>query len=813
MKFPRLLLTFGLAAALAGCSLAPNLPVNPFGPTSAPSATPAPTLPPAPTSTPTPLPAIRIEGGDRALFIGDYETARVEYRLAFDQSADADTRAEALWGMARTEFEAGRFAAAAEFLNQLTGEYPGHKRGAQAHFLLAEIHDEQGRAAEAAAEYGAYLSARGGFLDVYALERQGDAYFEARDYAAALQSYTAAAQAPRPAADADIEVKIGRTRAALGDYAGALAQYDAVAQATNNDFVKAQMDYLSGSAHKFLGQTDEMKARFLHAVENYPVSYDSYLSLVELLDAGAAVSDFDRGLVDYFAGQYDVALAAFDRYISAGLDSDGTARYYRALTFVELKRYEEAVNGFTYFIANYPRHPKWSAAWYGDLNAPVFRPGRAFTQWYYLNQHAQAAQSLRNFAAIAPSDPLALDYLMIAARVLERGGLLNDAANLWETIADQFSGDVRSGEAAFLAGITRYRLGDFSRAFSDFQRSLLLSADSQNRARALLWIGKAQTQRGDGEAARLAWTQSQSLDSTGYYSLRSRDLLLGRASFAPASFVNLDVDLASERIAAASWVRLTFSLPANTDLSGPGALASDPRFIRGAEFWELGLYDEARAEFEDLRLSVSADAANSFRLANYLLDLGLYRSGIYAIRQVLTLAGLDEHSASLQAADYFSHVRYGAYYRDLVEPAAQLNGFDPLFLFSVMRQESLFEGFVRSTAGARGLMQIVPATGADVALRLGWPLSFQPDMLYRPIVSVKLGAYYLASNRIALSGDLYGALAAYNAGPGNAIAWQQLAGNDPDLFLEVVRAAETRDYIRGVYEIYNIYSALYSPVR
>lgn len=86
-------------------------------------------------------------------------------------------------------------------------------------------------------------------------------------------------------------------------------------------------------------------------------------------------------------------------------------------------------------------------------------------------------------------------------------------------------------------------------------------------------------------------------------------------------------------------------------------------------------------------------------------------------------------------------------------------------------------------------------------------------MLYRPIVSVKLGAYYLASNRIALSGDLYGALAAYNAGPGNAIAWQQLAGNDPDLFLEVVRAAETRDYIRGVYEIYNIYSALYSPVR
>ena len=272
------------------------------------------------------------------------------------------------------------------------------------------------------------------------------------------------------------------------------------------------------------------------------------------------------------------------------------------------------------------------------------------------------------------------------------------------------------------------------------------------------------------------------------------------------------MDLAKERLEAAAWVRVTFSLPADTDLGGPGALASDPRFVRGTELWQLGLYDEARLEFEDLRNAVSASPADSFRLANYLIDIGLYRSGITAARQILTLAGLDEHSASLQVADYFNHLRYGTYYRDLIEPAAQLNGFDSLFLFSVARQESLFEGFVRSTAGARGLMQIIPETGADVASRMGWPLSFEPDMLYRPIVSVKLGTYYLASNRVYLNGDMYGALAAYNAGPGNALVWQELSGNDPDLFLEIVRAAETRDYIRSIYEIFNIYRTLYSPL-
>jgi hypothetical protein len=80
---------------------------------------------------------------------------------------------------------------------------------------------------------------------------------------------------------------------------GALTQYDSIAL-SGNDFVKAQMDYLSGSAHKFLGETDKSRERFLHAVENYPVSYYSYLSLVELVDAGAPVNDLDpryRGLL------------------------------------------------------------------------------------------------------------------------------------------------------------------------------------------------------------------------------------------------------------------------------------------------------------------------------------------------------------------------------------------------------------------------------------------------------------------------------------------------------------------------------------
>jgi soluble lytic murein transglycosylase len=209
---------------------------------------------------------------------------------------------------------------------------------------------------------------------------------------------------------------------------------------------------------------------------------------------------------------------------------------------------------------------------------------------------------------------------------------------------------------------------------------------------------------------------------------------------------------------------------------------------------------------------VQMDAARSYQLANYLLQLGLYRPAIFAARQVLALAGMNTQQQTLAAPRYFNHLRYGSYYPQIVLAAAAENGFNPLFLYSVIRQESLFEGFVRSTAGARGLMQIVPSTGQSIAEAYGWPPDFNADDLYRPIVSVGLGTRYLTNNINLFDGEVLPALAAYNAGPGNAQVWRDLSGNDPDLFLEVVRFEETRNYIKGIYEIYWMYRSLYGRV-
>ena len=204
-----------------------------------------------------------------------------------------------------------------------------------------------------------------------------------------------------------------------------------------------------------------------------------------------------------------------------------------------------------------------------------------------------------------------------------------------------------------------------------------------------------------------------------------------------------------------------------------------------AGFWVLTLY--THCEFQ----SLSRDSDGSSVAGNN------------------DLAGMDDAS-TINAPAYFNHIRFGIYYPELVIPTALDYNFHPLFLYSVIRQESLFESFVQSSAAASGLMQIMPGTGADIARNMGWPDDYAQTDLYRPMVNLTFGADYLDTQRNLYSGDLYTALAGYNGGPGNAREWKKLAPHDPDLYLEVIRFSETRNYIRSISEIFSLYRMLYN---
>ncbi|MBI5943009.1 MAG: tetratricopeptide repeat protein [Chloroflexi bacterium] len=803
MKYIRLFSGLWLAAAILACSILPGIPalvpeesatpVLPF--------TPEATLTPTAGATLTPLPIARVDVGDKAFFNGEYDTALIHYQTAFNDSPDPLVRAAAKWGEARIYFAQERYQDTINTLQTLITEYPQSAHVGQAYFLQGFANYRLGNYQAAADAWQSYLSARPGYLDAYAQELRGDALFSAGNFADALTAYTAAIQAPALGDDINLDLKVASTQTELGDYQSALALYDGIAARAPNDYVKAQAAYESGLAYQALGQNDEALGKFRQSVENYPLSNYAYLSLVALLDAGAEVDDFNRGLVDYYYGQYDVAIQRFDIYIAENPTHDGSAYYFRALAKRDMDFYDEALDDLSTFITGYPTHPSWEIAWEKKADILFFQKGL----------DAEAAQTLVDFATAAPNSDLAAEYLMRAARIYESNAQYPEALQIWARVANEYPGTEHAPTAVFFAGIINYRNGDASSALSSFNRSLGLSITPSDKARAYLWMGKAYQKLGDNDSAANNWRESQSADPGGYYSERARDLLIDRPPFTAPITLNPVPNLATEREDANTWLKLTLNLPLETDLNGLGSLAADERIIRGNELWSLGFYEKARLEFESLRteLESNLDAVGSYRLANHLLGLGLYRTAIFSARQTLTLAGLDDHVESMTAAPYFAHVRYGMYYSDLITPDAQANNFDPLFIFSVVRQESLFEGFVSSSAGARGLMQIIPATGDQITFQLGWPLNYTDKDLYRPDVSIAFGTHYLATNRKLLNGDLYAALAAYNGGPGNAQQWQALSGNDPDLFLESVRFEETRNYIRNIYEIYAIYRRLY----
>ena len=126
---------------------------------------------------------------------------------------------------------------------------------------------------------------------------------------------------------------------------------------------------------------------------------------------------------------------------------------------------------------------------------------------------------------------------------------------------------------------------------------------------------------------------------------------------------------------------------------------------------------------------------------------------------------------------------------------------DRALIYAVMRQESAFNARARSYAGARGLMQLMPATAAYMANKRFRGRS--RNQLYDPGLNLSLGQKYLRYliRHESVEGDLFLMAAAYNGGPGNLARWKRKVDRrtkDPLLFIESIPARETRNFIERV---------------
>jgi soluble lytic murein transglycosylase len=132
-----------------------------------------------------------------------------------------------------------------------------------------------------------------------------------------------------------------------------------------------------------------------------------------------------------------------------------------------------------------------------------------------------------------------------------------------------------------------------------------------------------------------------------------------------------------------------------------------------------------------------------------------------------------------------------------VRAAAKLSGLAPELIYSVMRQESLYRSDAISSAGARGLLQMLPETARRTARTLKRPRPAADD-LFDPAVNIPLGAANLRTLIDRFAGQTVVALAGYNAGPGAAARWLPAQSVEADVWIENIPYNETRTYVQRI---------------
>lgn len=208
-----------------------------------------------------------------------------------------------------------------------------------------------------------------------------------------------------------------------------------------------------------------------------------------------------------------------------------------------------------------------------------------------------------------------------------------------------------------------------------------------------------------------------------------------------------------------------------------------PSIARARELYLLGDEVNARNEWQYAVRNMSPEqVAASGKLAD---EWGWHRNSIQAMIQI----------------GYWDdmQLRFPLAYSDQFASVAAELDIPPQLLFAIARQESAFMHDVRSPAGARGLMQLMPGTARETALGAG--LRVNTADLYQPDINITLGSRYLAGLLEQFNGNRALAAAAYNAGPNRVRQWLRRSADNPvpmDIWIETIPFLETRGYVQNV---------------
>ena len=596
----------------------------------------------------------------------------------------------------------------------------------------------------------------------------GEARFYLRDYRAAAEDFRLAAQGSTGWLTARAQLRRGEALLAAGDFRGASPLLESAASAAPAPELYYERSLVRRSENNLKGEREDL----LRIATSYPSH--PYVAL-----ALARIAQIDR---------HPVQFALHQRLTRARRFSDGgdLESALRELTDAEGAR-----------LATTPEERAELARQLAGVLLALDRVSPAETQ-------------IKRARAGPPS--IAADALLVRARWALRKEEHSKASTLMAEIARRYPAEAAAEEASFFVAWLDFQDGRFERASARFARFAKRYPHSRRmgdalwlRGLALVLVAEyAQAEAAFDSLAR-ALPRSDFVPQARYWKVRCQQLRSVHKDELATRYLELTRLFPGSLYAVLSQERLRElgenppplfgQTPRALEQPAPDNLAFAADLVAG------GLLGDARREIDDQLHEVQGEE-QARRLGHALQRLGAYGPAYaLAVRWLWKSAYVDQEGTALA-------LLYPRPFPDAVERAAEAEGVDRYLVWAVMRRESTFHPDAQSAANARGLMQLMPSTGASIAKELSMATP-TADELFIPDLNIRLGIWYL-TQLVKRFGHPAATAAAYNAGPQVVAQWlEKYSGQPLDLFIEQMPYKETRGYVRQVVADYFIYHQLY----
>ena len=401
-------------------------------------------------------------------------------------------------------------------------------------------------------------------------------------------------------------------------------------------------------------------------------------------------------------------------------------------------------------------------------------------------QGEAASAALRTVIKKYPGDTnsAAIALYLLSDLAIDAGQIDSARANLLH-LASRYPSSPQRPHAIFTAALIAMQRGKPQVAVQELSRALDAKSVTGEIDASRYWLARARMAAGDTAGARAGFRELIAKGPESYYAVRS-----------------------AARLDTIPWNTLTAPTMAPPD-------SLDGVFDRAHQLDLLGL--DAEARFERDRVAAEAKGIDAERVAMAFLAKGFISKA--------TQLGSRASAAGAPKDATLWRLLYPLPFAGTLHDAAAQEHIDPLLVASVIRQESGFDPHATSRTNARGLMQVEPSVGKDIAQTLRFP-DFDAAQLWLPPVNLTLGIYHFAAN-LTRYPELERGIAAYNAGTSRVDRWTlaPLDGktrtadkvrdqlDDVELFVERIPFVETRDYVRQVMRNQAVYRMVYGTPR